>query len=835
MPARPALPVDAVLPALVDAVQTHPAAVLRAPAGAGKTTRVPPALLDSGMGKAGNILVLQPRRFAARATARRMAVERGEAVGATIGYQVRFERKIGPGTRVRVMTEGVLLRKLLDDPFLEDVAVIVFDEFHERSLEADLALGMVRRVQETVRPELKIVVMSATLAAEPIAAYLGGCPVIECEGRMYPVAIEYVTATDRASLAELAARGVRQMLEMTEGDILTFLPGVGEIRQAATLLEDTAACHGLAVMPLFGDLPPEQQDAVLAPIDRRKIVLATNVAETSVTIEGVTGVVDTGAARVLRYDPAVGLDRLELRPISRASAQQRAGRAGRTQPGVCLRMWPRAADMGRPEFEEPEIRRLDLAGAALKLQSWDEPDVSRFPWFEAPRPEAVERASHFLRLIGAIDENGATDLGRRLARLPVHPRLGRLLIEGARRGVIPRAALAAALLSERDPWVREEGGFRQEAAHASQSDLLDRVVVLEEYEQRDSRAAAMLHRGGAKAVLRARDQLLRETKAMDESHTNNHPTDEDFLRSVLAAFPDRIALRREPHAPRGLMVGGRGVRLATGSAVKDAELFVCVDVQDAGSEAVVRIASAVERDWLPRAFLKTQIAVTFDEAQERLLARRRLLWQDLVLEESPTALPLDATTAEALAQHAAARWERAFPTDDAETMNFVQRVRCLRQWAPDLNLPSLDDAQLRELLPTLCQGRRSLAEVRAAPWLTTLQALFTWEQLQTIEREAPPRLRLPKGRQASLEYQEGKPPILAARVQELFGVRETPRIARGRVPVLLHLLAPNYRVQQVTDDLASFWRNTYPQVRKDLRGRYPKHAWPEDPLGALEK
>jgi ATP-dependent helicase HrpB len=826
---RPHLPVDDVLPALVAALRESDSTVLRAPAGAGKTTRVPPALLDSGFARDGAVFVLQPRRFAARATARRMAFECGEAVGETFGYQVRFERKVGPRTRVVVMTEGVLLRKLLADPFLEEAAVVVFDEFHERSLEADLALGMVRRVQETVRPELKIVVMSATLAAEPIAAYLGGSPIIECPGRLHPVAVEYAEKLESRSPAELAAAGVRRMLGRTEGDILAFLPGVGEIRQAARLLEDLAEREDIALMPLYGDLPPEQQDVVLAPIARRKVVLATNVAETSVTIEGITGVVDTGTAKVLRYDSAVGLDRLELRPSSRASAEQRAGRAGRTQPGVCLRMWPQAMDRSRPEFEEPEIRRLDLAGPVLKLQCWDEPDVLAFPWFEAPRAESVERALSLLRLLGAIDDRGVTDGGRRLAQLPVHPRLGRLLLEGARRGVGQKAALAAALVSERDPFIRSAApGKSARASHASRSDLLDRVASLEEYEQT---GRGEVHRAGAKAVLRARDQLLREVKDASDKHTQAADEEESLLRAVLAAFPDRVARRREPHSPRGVMVGGRGVRLAAESTVQDAELFVCIDVQDAGAEALVRLASAVEREWLPREFLHEETAVLLDEAEERLIARRRVLWQDLMLDESPAPLPDSEETAAVLARHAVENWERVFPFDEPEIGGFVQRVRCLRDWAPELELPALDDATLREMLPALCRGRRSFHQVRAAPWLATIQSLFTWDQLQAIDREAPTRLQLPTGRYAALEYVAGKPPVLAARVQELFRWKETPRIARGRVTVLLHILAPNYRVQQVTDDLASFWRNTYPQVRKDLRGRYPKHSWPEDPLG----
>lgn len=836
MPLGPPLPIDEVLPQVVKALRAHPAVVLRAPAGAGKTTRVPPALLDSRIAGEGKILVLQPRRFAARSTARRMAYERGESVGETVGFQVRYERKVSPRTRIIVMTEGILLRKLLDDPFLEDAAAVVFDEFHERSLDADLALGMVRRVQETVRPELRIVVMSATLGAEPIAAYLGGCPVVESRGRLFPVAVEYVAKTELRSPAELAAQGVRKMLAMTAGDILAFLPGTAEIREAERLLHEVGREMDLALMPLYGDLPPEQQDAVLAPIDRRKVVLATNVAETSVTIEGITGVVDTGLAKIMRYDASVGLDRLELRPIPRASAEQRAGRAGRTQPGVCLRMWPQAMDRARPEFEDPEIRRLDLAGPVLKLQSWDEPDVLAFPWFEPPRPEAVERALALLRLLGALDDNGPTEVGRTLARLPVHPRLGRLLLVGARLGVAKRAALAAALLSERDPFVRSSNGDRPAGArHASRSDLLDRVAALEDYEQQ--RRSAEIHHAGAKAVLRARDQLLREVRVAAEvtaldSREPSRDDDEALMRAVLAAFPDRVARRRGPHSPRGVMVGGRGVRLAAASAVLDDELWVCLDVQDTGAEALVRVASAVERAWLPADFLKEEITLDFDEAQERLYARRRLLWQDLVLEEAPAPVPENEATTALLARVAAERFARAFPFDDAETASFVQRVRCLRQWAPDVDLPPLDDEQLRELLPALCHRRRSLAEVRGAPWLASLHGLFTWEQLQLLDREAPPRLTLPTGRTAALTYQEGKPPVLAARVQELFGWKETPRVGRGRVPVLLHILAPNYRVQQVTDDLASFWHNTYPQVRKDLRGRYPKHAWPEDPHAA---
>ena len=448
------LPIDPVLPDVVAALRRGPAVVARAPPGAGKTTRVPPALLDAGVAGAGRVVVLEPRRVAARAAARRMAAERGGRLGDEVGYQVRFDRQYGPQTRILVVTPGILLRMLQDDPFLESAGVVVFDEFHERGLESDLALGMVRLVQQTVRPELRVVVMSATLAVEHISAYLGGCPVVEGEGRQYPVEIAYEPRPERLPWPAAAARAAERLLDRTDGDLLVFLPGLQEIRQTAHHLEIGRRERGLAVLPLYGDLPAEQQDAALTPLDRRKIVLATNVAETSVTVEGVAGVVDTGLARTLTFDPGVGLDRLRLTPISRASADQRAGRAGRTRPGVCVRLWSAASHLGRAEQTEPEIRRVDLAGAVLQLMGLGEADVSRFPWLEPPPAATVGQALTLLRRLGAVDEQGVTELGRTLARLPVHPRLARLLVEGPRWGWPDRAALAAALLAERDPFAR---------------------------------------------------------------------------------------------------------------------------------------------------------------------------------------------------------------------------------------------------------------------------------------------------------------------------------------------------------------------------------------------
>ncbi len=834
------LPIDPVLPDLVDALRRHPAAVLRAPTGAGKTTRVPPALLDAGLAGPGQIIMLEPRRLAARAAARRMAAERGQPLGDEVGFQVRFESCRGPRTRILVVTPGILLRRLHDDPFLESAGVVVFDEFHERGLDSDLALGMVRLVQQTVRPELRVVVMSATLDVNALAAYLGGCPVITGEGRLHPIDIVYEPPREHRPGPAAAAQAAERLLDRTSGDLLVFLPGLQEIRQTARHLEAAARQRDLAVLPLHGELPAEQQDAALVRADRRKVVLATNVAETSVTVEGITGVVDTGLARMLVFDPHVGLDRLKLTPISRASADQRAGRAGRTAPGVCIRLWSEVAHRGRPEQTEPEIRRVDLAGAVLQLLGLGEADVLAFPWLEPPHEPAVRQALALLRRLGAVDDGGVTDLGRTLARLPVHPRLGRLLVEGRLWGQPERVALAAALLAERDPFTRALDRPTAPAA-PTRSDVLDRVEALEEYERhgRGSSALGALNRGAARFVLRARDQLLHSLRAEDRkgkvktpAASSSLPSEEAVLRALLAAFPDRVARRREPGSRRGVMVGGRGVRLAPSSGVTESELFACIDVDAGQTETLVRQASAVQRDWLPAGQVRTTVEVFFDPAAERVAARRCLRFDDLTIEETQAALPEDDQTARILAAAAAEHLDRVLPPEDSPAGSFRTRVRCLAGWMPELRLPAFDDEDLRALLAGLCFGCRSFADLRQAPWLEALQGRLTPPQRQAVEREAPERLTVPSGSRLLLKYELGRPPVLAVRIQEVFGLRDTPRVAGGRVRVLLHLLAPNHRPQQVTDDLASFWANTYPQVRKELRARYPKHAWPEDPWSA---
>jgi ATP-dependent helicase HrpB len=831
------LPIDPVLPEVAAALGRHGSAVLRAPTGAGKTTRVPPALLDAGLAGSRRIVVLEPRRLAARAAARRMAAERGEAVGETIGYQVRFDRCHGPRTRILVVTPGVLLRFLQEDPFLENTDIVLFDEFHERGLDSDLALGMTRLLQQTVRPDLRLLVMSATLAAEAIARTLGDCPVVVSEGRLHPVEVRYEPRLEQQFWPAAAAAAVGRVLAQTPGDVLVFLPGLYEIQQTARCLAPLAQEHGLAVLPLHGELPAEQQDAALLPQPRRKVVLATNVAETSVTVEGISAVVDTGLVRELVFDPSVGLDRLRLGPIARASAEQRAGRAGRLGPGLCVRLWSQAAQRGRREQSEPEVRRIDLAGALLQLLAWGESDLAHFPWLEPPPAATVASSLALLERLGSARDGRVTELGRLLARLPVHPRLARLLVEGQRWGQLGPAALAAALLSERDPFPRAPEGAAAPAP--TSSDLLDRMEALEEFEQhgRTSTPLGPLQRGGARFVLHARDQLLRlagrvvrQGKVFVEQSL---APAEAVGRALLAAFPDRLARRREAGSRRGIMVGGRGVRLLPSSGVSAGELFLCVEVEAGKADARVRQASAVERAWLPAEQIHSRVEVAFDEQAERVTALRRTYFEDLVLEETQAPLPEDEEVARVLAEAAAGRLERVLPAADSPAGLYLTRVRCLRTWMPEWQLPEYDENELREVLGWLCPGCRSFADLRRADWLSAIQGRLTPAQRQAVEREAPERLQVPSGSRIALRYEVGRPPVLAVRLQEMFGLRQTPRVAGGRVPVLLHLLAPNYRPQQITDDLESFWASTYPQVRKELRARYPRHAWPEDPLAAL--
>lgn len=836
----PTLPIDAVLPELTDALRAAGCAVLVAPTGAGKTTRVPPALLDGGLAGSGSVVVLEPRRLAARAAARRMASERGVALGQEVGYHVRFDRKARDDTRLLVVTEGLFLRRLQEDPLLEGVGAVVFDEFHERHLDSDLALAMVRRVREQVRPDLPLVVMSATLDGEAVAAALGGCPLVVSEGRTHPVDVAWAPAPLEGRLADHVLLGVRDVLGRSEGDVLVFLPGVGEIRAAARALGPLAEQRDLALVELFGDLSPDKQDGALRAGPRRKLVLATNVAETSVTIENVTAVVDTGLARVLRFDPDSGLDRLQLEPISRASAEQRAGRAGRTAPGVCARLWTRGEHGNRPDRHGPELHRADLSGPVLQLLAWGEQDPADLPWLEPPEPAALAVAMQLLTRLGAVAEGSITSRGRALARLPVAPRLGNLLREGAAAGLAREAALAAALLSERDPCERLD-----QAGHVSRCDVTDRVEALLAFARgKGPRAGVVpLRAAAARQVIAAAEQLQRlgersgrrgkASAGGGQAKGRGGALDRSLPRALLAAFPDRVARRREPGSPRLVLVGGGGARIDKASAVTEGELLLCVSLVRAGrGEPRARLVCRLEPEWLDPAALSEEHEHVFDQGRETVVAQRVRRYEDLALAADATGDLDPEACARVLAVAAAADPERALDLAGESLNGFLARLRSLAGWRPDLELPRFERDELLASLPELCHGRRSFAELRALDLGAALAGRLSHEQSRALATLAPERLEVPSGSRLRLTYEPGRPPVLAVRIQEVFGLAQTPRVAGGKVAVVLQLLAPSMRPEQVTDDLASFWANTYPTIRRPLARRYPKHSWPEDPLQA---
>jgi len=831
------LPIDSHLPEIVRRLREAKSLVIVAEPGAGKTTRVPPAILRSGMlsPEHPNLVMLQPRRVAARAAAQRIADENGWQVGREVGYQIRFEKRITSATRLRVLTEGVLTRQMLDDPFLDGVGAVVLDEFHERSLHVDLAIAMLREMRQTVRSDLLLIVMSATLDAQPAAKFLDNCPIVNVPGRTFAVEIEYHPHAGLPLVSRVAA-AVEEIVGRKEsaGHVLVFLPGADEIRRVKRHLEPLAARSDLAILPLHGSLPAEEQMLALRPSTRRKIILATNIAETSLTIDGVRWVIDGGLARVPAFDPRRGLDRLELKRISKASAAQRAGRAGRTAPGRCLRLWSAKEQFALDDFELPEIKRVDLSAAMLDLHAWGKPDAAAFGWFEAPPAETLDSAHRLLEMLGAVDARSLTPMGKRLMKLPLHPRLGRLLCAAADAGCPLEGATLAALLSEKDirrPDFTQPPHSRSPATQGD-SDLLLRMDELEDHLRDGFDPVAV------RQVRQVRSELQRLARRLSDVPAQS-PSHETLLKLLLSAYPDRVCRRRQHDPGAGVMVGGGGVRLDAESVVRQGEFFLALDARhDPRSEtreALVRIASAIRVEWLLETFpqsISRQRTTVFDETRQRVVGRSVVRYRDLILSEDFDASvdPQDAgkTLAAALRPRAA----EIFAADDAAA-NFLARVALLRRAMPEHPWPNFDKHELGNVLEELCAGKKSVEDVAHLPLADALHARLQYPMDQVLRREAPDAIEVPSGSRIRLQYRPDLPPILAVRLQEIFSWRDTPRLAAGRVPVLLHLLGPNFRPVQITDDLRSFWATTYFQVRKDLRVRYPKHSWPDDPMSAM--
>ncbi|MCA3016143.1 MAG: ATP-dependent helicase HrpB [Myxococcaceae bacterium] len=831
------LPIDPLLPELVAALRAREAAVLEAPPGAGKTTRVPPALLDAGLSGGKELVVLQPRRLATRLAAARVARERGERLGETVGYQVRFDDVSSAKTRIRFVTEGLLTRRLVGDPQLRDVGLVVLDEFHERHLAGDLALAMLRRLQQTTRPDLKLVVMSATLDAAPISAWLSQAPRLRSEGRRFDVALEYLDKEDERPLEQQVLAALKRLVQASlDGHVLVFLPGASEIRRAHDACADFAQRHQLELVVLHGDLSASEQDRALEPGHRRKVILSTNVAETSVTIEGVAAVVDSGLARVAAHSPFSGLPTLKVQKVSKSSAIQRAGRAGRTRAGVCVRLYTRGDYEGRPASDAPEIRRLDFVESALALRALGITDVRQFPYFEAPPPQALEAAEALLLQLGALERSGAlTAVGRRLLSFPLHPRLARLVVAGETRGVANDAATLAALLGERDlrleTRVRFGDARRGSDALSGPSDLLELLERFKEGMATSARSAG-LDAAAMQTVERVRRQLSRQLDTKAPAPRDDRSREEALLQAVLAAFPDRVARRRRPKAPEVIFAAGGSATLDPTSVVHDAELLVAVDAEERRGGVVVRLASQVEAEWLLDVSgdaLGESDALEWNEGARRVDRVTRLTFGNVTLEETRGPAPASEETSRLLAAAALEAGVRPFAEPEA-VVAWQCRVEALRGAFPGAGFPTPDDAFVKERLRALCEGLRSFTEVREAGLLQALHGALTPQQARLLHTEAPDRLTLPGGRTVQVHYEVGRPPWIESRLQDFFGLLKGPAI--GRAPLVLHLLAPSGRAVQVTTDLSGFWERHYPAIRKELMRQYPKHAWPEDPKTA---
>ncbi len=838
------LPIDEVLPQLRAALAEHGSAVLTAPPGAGKSTVVPLVLVEQSWAAGKRILMLEPRRLAARAVAVRMAQTLGEAVGRTVGYRMRFDTKVSRETRIEVVTEGVLTRMLQTDPALEGVAAVVFDEYHERSLQADLGLALVLDARESVAPDLRILIMSATLEGAAVSRLLGDAPVVAAHGRSFPVETRYVgkgapplpeggmTRGSQESPEALTARMVRRALEEEGGDVLVFLPGAREIHRVRTLLEGSAGAasggaRGLEILPLYGELSGEEQQAALAPgrPGLRRVVLATNIAETSLTIPGVRVVVDSGLVRRLRFDPATGMSRLETERISRASAQQRQGRAGRVAAGVCYRAWSESAQRSLAPFSPAEIVEADLTPLALELASWGVRDAAALKWLDAPPAATLASARDLLGRLGALDAGGRiTPHGREMSRLAVHPRLAHMLLRARERGSLPLAADLAALLSERD-LLRGGSGARD-------ADIRGRIEAL-----RGESESAAIDRATLQRARRAARDLLRQLAAGSDAQVDRAA---DSAGGLLAlAFPDRIGRQRCVGEGRFTLTNGRGAHFPEPQALSRQELIVAVDLDDRERDARIRLAAPVSRgeiEELMAARLERSDSVQWSTREQAVLARRVLRLDGLVLEESALPEvprePAQAAMLEGIRQLGIGSlpWSRE-ARDLQARVAFVRALDDAYQRWPDLSDTALA-AGAGDWLPLWLDGITRREHLARIPLLDALLSRLGWEERRELDALAPSHLTVPSGSRVRIDYLDDSAPAVSARLQEVFGLTASPRIGGGRVPITFKLLSPAQRPVQVTRDLASFWRGAYAEVRKDLRGRYPKHYWPENPLEA---
>ncbi|UVI32607.1 ATP-dependent helicase HrpB [Paenibacillus spongiae] len=814
------LPIDAILPELLDRLTGHRNTVLAAAPGAGKTTRVPLAMLEASWLNGQRIVMLEPRRIAARSAARFMAAQLGEQVGDTVGYRVRMDTKVGPRTRIEVITEGVLTRMLQSDPALEGVGIVIFDEFHERHLHSDLGLALCLQSQSLLREDLRLLVMSATIDTGPVSELLGGAPVVMSEGRAFQVETHYTSGPAAGRIEDAVARAAAAALHRHEGDALVFLPGAGEIRRVHGILASMSLGADIRITPLYGNLTPEAQDRAVAESapGERKIVLATSIAESSITVRGVRIVIDSGLSRVPRFSPRTGMARLETVPVSLASADQRRGRAGREAPGVCYRLWSEQEHRQLRPQSDPELMSTDLAPLALELAAWGIADPQELQWLDIPPAGAYNHALELLKQLGALDNRQSGKLtghGKAMAELGMHPRLSHMVLKAAELDLGAEACELAALLSDRD------------LLHGSRSvDIRLRLEALHGgYSSKDADESAV-RRIASEAGQWMRAAGIRESESMRSANSCG------ILLAM--AYPDRIAQRRGDG--RFLLRNGRGAVIQELQPLSGSPYLAAAELEDSGTDSRIRLAAPITQEELEiylSAQLDTELEVKWDRASESVRARRRLRIGSIVLKEGPLQDPDPELVMQALLDGIKLHGSPVLPWTKS-SRQLQARIELMRHHNPEW--PDVSDSHLMDTLPEwlgpYIGGMRNRADLGRLNLFSILESLLTWQERETLEKEVPTHITVPSGSRIPVDYSNPEAPALAVRLQELFGLRQSPRIAGGKLPITIHLLSPAHRPVQVTSDLTSFWEQAYFDVKKDLKGRYPKHYWPDNPLEA---
>ncbi|MGE3940040.1 MAG: ATP-dependent helicase HrpB [Nitrospirales bacterium] len=822
------LPIAAILPQLQDVLSRHPIVLLSAEPGAGKTTQVPLALRKEPWLGHKKIIMLEPRRLAARAAARRMSWLLDKPVGLTVGYRTRLDTKVSSTTRVEVVTEGILTRMLQHDPSLNEYGLVIFDEFHERSLQADLGLALTLQTQSLFRKDLRVLVMSATLDTRTLAQQLQPVPVVTCEGKMFPVETRYLGPLEQRNFSTQLTKAIHRLLLTEPGNLLVFLPGAGKIRRLEQQLSSLSLPPQTLIVPLYGDLSPQAQDQAILPPPPgwRKIVLSTNIAESSLTIEGIRIVLDTGLMRVPRFDPRSGMSRLATVNISQASAEQRRGRAGRNEPGLCVRCWAEGTHRTLADRTPPEILQTDLTSVALELAVWGIRDAVELSWLDPPPAGALTQARQLLRFLGAIDGDGrVTEQGRKMSELPIHPRLAHMVLQGPTMKLGALACDLAAVLSEQD--------FLKGTTAQSQTDLRSRMEVYNRQVGRNT-GSGVLQR-----IRQTSQAWQRDLGLIAQPHKRKHHPPDAIGMLLALAYPDRIAQRQTDGSRRYKMANGRLTRFHQPDPLEHDEYLVIADLDGIQPVSRIYLAAPIHRDDLFKHFsdlLQKKEVVIWNESTQSVLASQQLCLGELILEETRLHKPNIELVMTALLHGIRTHGISSLPWSKNQR-NWQNRVQFLhRVMQPKAGWPDVTNDNLLNTLETwlapYLAGLSSLSQVKRVDLTWPLQALLSPDQRRSLDILAPTHLPVPTGSYIALDYESGELPILAVRLQELFGMTETPRVANGQVPVLIHLLSPARRPVQVTQDLKSFWKTGYVEVRKELKGRYPKHFWPDDPLQA---